>query len=87
MNLKTFFAVSRCLKSEKKDDGNYLSNFHFKGFLWGEKVCIIKVESGEPFKVKEDYIMELQLLEHKGGVILAKPMRYKKINDLRRKFF
>jgi len=71
--------VTRCVSREKCEEG-YCYEFHFKGFLKGEKVDRVKLKlSNDEFKIKEDYLIAMKAEEIKKGTLTGSLLKFKKL--------
>jgi hypothetical protein len=71
--------VTRCVSKEKLN-GQHLYEFHFKGYLKGEKVSRVKIktEVGD-FTVRDDYLIALKVVEIKRGTLKGSLLKYKRL--------
>ncbi len=71
--------VTRCV-SECKLQSLSLFEFHFKGYLKGEKVDRVLLEGKlNQFEVKQDYLIALSVLELEKGTLRGSLLKYKKL--------
>jgi hypothetical protein len=71
--------VTRCV-SCNQEQSSFLFEFHFKGFLKGNKVERVKIEVPERiFTLKEDYLIAVNVLEIKKGTLVGSLLKYKKL--------
>jgi hypothetical protein len=61
-------------------NGESLYEFHFKGYLKGERVNKIEFKFDDgAFIVKDDYLIALNVDEIKKGTLIGSLLKYKKI--------
>ena len=71
--------MTRCV-SKRTVNGENLYEFHFKGYLKGERVNKIEFKSDDgSFRVKDDYLIALNVDEIKKGTLIGSLLKYKKL--------
>ena len=71
--------VTRCV-SKRTVNGENLYEFHFKGYLKGERVNKIEFKSDDgSFRVNDDYLIALNVDEIKKGTLIGSLLKYKKL--------
>lgn len=71
--------VTRCV-SIIKCDHYYCYEFHFKGFLKGEKVERVKLKlNSDEFEIKEDYLIAMKAEKIKKGTLTGSLLKFKKL--------
>ena len=68
-------ALSRCLGQRERG----LYYFHFKGVFRGYRVERIAVEAEKVFELKEDYILDMDIVKLYKGTLFGRVKRSKKI--------
>ena len=64
----------------REEQNSFLFEFHFKGFLKGDKVERVKIEVPERlFTLKEDYLIAVNVLEIEKGTLIGSLLKYKKL--------
>ncbi len=78
--MKTIVLISECIKKEKNP---FCYSFHFKGVLKGENIHLVKgLYKKDALKVGIEYIIYLEIMNYKSGVLLGRIIRYKSIEYL-----
>lgn len=71
--------VTRCVSKEKLN-GQHLYEFHFKGYLKGEKVSRVEIKTDvDDFIVRDDYLIALEVEEIKKGTLKGSLLKYKRL--------
>jgi hypothetical protein len=81
--MKTVIIVSKCLRVTKFKPEVSWYEFHFKGVYSGELVRKIHLLGMHDFKIKkgEEYLMYVQMISIKDGVIKGSILKSRLIDD------
>jgi hypothetical protein len=82
--MKKVLVVSICEKVKKIKNKHYSYEFHFIGFLHGQKIrkINVQVESKVEIELDEEYILYLDILNIKGELLETKLIKCKPIKKI-----
>ncbi len=82
--MKSIIVVSICEKSLGLLDGSCLFEFHFKGYLSGNKINKISVHSSisKSITVGEEYILYLEIIKIDKMVLHTKLLKLKELKSI-----
>lgn len=72
--MEKVYLISTCIKKSK-----FSAEFHFKGYLKGERIESVKVINEVHFELHREYLLKLVNIKVKNSVLEGKVEKYKKL--------